>query len=504
MNRPNIKEITPKKVTSFINGNWIDPNENAKKIPIIHPADEQTVSVLYEADANEVKKAAETAKKTFESGAWSKASVEDRKSVLLSIKDLILENKEEIAELEVTNTGAPITQAYGRQIPRSAMNFEFFAEFISQASSPVFDQNPDYITYVRREPVGVAGLIAPWNAPMALATMKVAGAIAFGNSCILKPSELTPLGFVPFMNLLKKAGLPDGVVNMVNGRGNITGAAMTQEENIDVIAFTGGTETGRSIGSESGRTLKKILTELGGKSANIIFSDADFERALDAAMVAIFSNNGQQCLAGSRILVEKPIAKEFKKRFVKRVQSLRVGDPFDPNTEIGPLISKEQIEKVMSFSEKAEQSKDTKILCGGKRVKQIKQGYYFEPTVVEASDNQNAVCQEEIFGPFATILEFDGIDEALRIANDSEFGLVSYVWSTDIRKIMRAQADIRAGVVWVNTPLMRELRAPFGGYKNSGIGRDGGEWSRNLFTEEKTVSIPLTDFPIAKLGEINE
>ena len=182
MNRPNIKEITPKKVTSFINGNWIDPNENAKKIPIIHPADEQTVSVLYEADAKEVKKAAETAKKTFESGAWSKASVEDRKSVLLSIKDLILENKEEIAELEVTNTGAPIAQAYGRQIPRSAMNFEFFAEFISQASSPVFDQNPDYITYVRREPVGVAGLIAPWNAPMALATMKVAGAIAFGNS----------------------------------------------------------------------------------------------------------------------------------------------------------------------------------------------------------------------------------------------------------------------------------------------------------------------------------
>ena len=306
------------------------------------------------------------------------------------------------------------------------------------------------------------------------------------------------------MNLLKKAGLPDGVVNMVNGRGNITGAAMTQEENIDVIAFTGGTETGRSIGSESGRTLKKILTELGGKSANIIFSDADFERALDASMVAIFSNNGQQCLAGSRILVEKPIAKEFKKRFVKRVQNLRVGDPFDPNTEIGPLISKEQIEKVISFSEKAEQSKDTKILCGGKRVKQIKQGYYFEPTVVEASDNQNTVCQEEIFGPFATILEFDGIDEALRIANDSEFGLVSYVWSTDIRKIMRAQADIRAGVVWVNTPLMRELRAPFGGYKNSGIGRDGGEWSRNLFTEEKTVSIPLADFPITKLGEINE
>ena len=257
------------------------------------------------------------------------------------------------------NTGVPIAQVCGRQIPRSAMNFEFFAEFISQASSPVFDQNPDYITYVRREPVGVAGLIAPWNAPMALATMKVAGAIAFGNSCVLKPSELTPLGFIPFMNLLSKAGLPDGVVNMVNGRGGVTGAAMTQEEDIDLIAFTGGTETGRLIASEAGKTLKKTVTELGGKSANIIFSDADFERALDAALVAIFSNNGQQCLAGSRILVEKPIAKEFKKRFVERVHNLKIGDPYDKNTEIGPLISRNQNERVASFADAAEQSKNT-------------------------------------------------------------------------------------------------------------------------------------------------
>ena len=256
--------MTPKIVTSFIGGEWVEPNESSHKIKIIHPADEQHISTLYEADANEVSNAAETAKKTFDSGVWSNASVDDRKSVLLAIKDLIIENKEEIAEQEVMNTGAPITQAYGRQIPRSAMNFEFFAEFISQASSPVFDQNPDYITYVRREPIGVAGLIAPWNAPMALATMKIAGAIAFGNSCILKPSELTPLGFVPFMNLLKKAGLPDGVINMVNGRGSVTGTAITQNENIDVIAFTGGTETGRVIGAESGKTLKKIVSALGG------------------------------------------------------------------------------------------------------------------------------------------------------------------------------------------------------------------------------------------------
>ena len=501
MNQPNKKVITPKKVTSFINGKWIEPDESAHQIPVIHPADEAEVSTLYEANIEEVKLAAEAAKKTFESGAWSQASVEDRKAVLLRIKDLILENQEEIATLEVLNTGSPIAQAFGRQIPRSAMNFEFFAEFISQATSPVFDQNPNYMTYVRREPVGVAGLIAPWNAPMALATMKIAGAIAFGNSCILKPSELTPLGFVPFMNLLSRAGLPDGVINMVNGRGGITGAAMTQNNDIDLIAFTGGTETGRVIGSEAGKTLKKTVTELGGKSANIIFSDADFERALDAAMIAIFSNNGQQCLAGSRILIEKELAKEFKVKFVQRVKNLKVGDPFDLETEVGPLISGAQVEKVLSYAEHAKSSNETKILCGGKKPESFDKGFYFEPTVVEAKNNKTKVCQEEIFGPFATIVEFEGIEEAINIANDSEFGLVSYIWSSDINKIMKAQAEIKAGVIWVNTPLMRELRAPFGGYKNSGIGRDGGEWSRNLFTEEKTVSIPLRDFPIAKLGE---
>jgi acyl-CoA reductase-like NAD-dependent aldehyde dehydrogenase len=491
----------PEKVTSYIGGKWLDPKESSHQIPVIHPANENHVSTLYEADINEVKLASETAKKTFKSGIWSQASMEDRKAVLLRIKDLILENQEEIATLEVMNTGAPIAQAFGRQIPRSAMNFEFFAEFISQVTSPVFDQNPNYMTYVRREPVGVAGLIAPWNAPMALATMKVAGAIAFGNSCILKPSELTPLGFVPFMDLLSSAGLPEGVINMVNGRGEITGTAMTQNSDIDVIAFTGGTETGRVIGSEAGKTLKKTVTELGGKSANIIFSDADFDRALDAAMVAIFSNNGQQCLAGSRILVEKKVAKEFKDKFVQRVRNLRMGDPFDHKTEIGPLISKSQLERVLSFAEHAKNSSESNILCGGKRPESFDKGFYFEPTVVEVKNNQSRVCQEEIFGPFATIIEFDGIEEAISIANDSEFGLVSYVWSRDINKIMKAQAEIKAGVIWINTPLMRELRAPFGGFKNSGIGRDGGEWSRNLFTEEKTVSIPLKDFPIAKLGE---
>ena len=314
-----IKDMNiPREVTSFIGGQWMEPQGDAYQIPVIHPATEETVSILLEADEAEVAVAVKTAKDVFNTGVWSKASVDERKGVLLKIKDLVLANKDVIARMEVTNTGVPISQAYGRQIPRSAMNFEFFAEFISQVSSPVFDQNPNFITFIRREPVGVAGLIAPWNAPMALASMKLAGAIAFGNSCVLKPSELTPLGFIPFMELLSEAGLPDGVINMVNGRGHVTGAALTANEDVDVIAFTGGTETGRIISAKAGHTLKKTVTELGGKSANIIFADADYDRALDAALVAIFSNNGQQCLAGSRILVQRSIAENFTQDFVAR------------------------------------------------------------------------------------------------------------------------------------------------------------------------------------------
>ena len=489
----------PKSVTSYINGAWV-PAKGQEEIPIIHAGDETQVSTLYEADAEEVNQAVAQAKATFDSGIWSKAPVAERKKVLLKIRDLILTKKDILANFEVTHTGSPIAQAYGRHVPRAALNFEYFAEYISQASNPVFDQNPDYLTYVKRDPVGVAGLIAPWNAPLALASMKVASAIAFGNSCVLKPSELTPLSFVPFMDLLTEAGLPKGVVNMVNGRGPITGSALVAHPDVDIVAFTGGTETGRMIGAEAGRGLKKVVTELGGKSANIIFADADLERALDAALVAIFSNNGQQCLAGSRILLERSIADAFIDRFVARTKNLAMGDPFDQATEIGPLISEAQMNRVLSYAEQARATEGVEVLAGGKRADRFDRGYYVEPTVVKADNNALPVCQEEIFGPFATLLTFDDMDEALAIANDSQFGLVSYVWSQNIKTIMAATDALRAGIVWVNTPLTRELRAPFGGYKHSGVGRDGGDWSRDLFTEEKAVTIPTRDFPIARLG----
>jgi len=490
----------PETVTSFIGGSWVEARDAAHEIPIVHPADERQVGTLLEADADEVDRAVTAASDAFRAGSWSHASVGERKRVLLKIRDLIHANGDELVRREVLHTGVPISQARGRHILRTAMNFEFFAEFISQAAAPIFDQNPDYLTWVRREPAGVAGLIAPWNAPLALASMKLAGAIAFGNSCVLKPSEMTPLSFVTLMEIVREAGVPDGVVNLVNGRGPITGAALVEHPDVDVVAFTGGTATGRQIGAGAGAGLKKVVTELGGKSANIIFADADLDRALDAALLAIFSNNGQQCLAGSRILLQRSIADEFTAKFVARARNLRIGDPFDTATEIGPLISAAQRDRVLQHADSARAAADIEFLHGGRPWPEAERGFYVEPTVVRASHNSSPICQQEIFGPFATILTFDDFDEAIDIANDSEFGLVSYVWSRDLNTIMAATEALRAGVVWVNTSLTRELRAPFGGYKNSGVGRDGGEWSRALFTEEKTVTIPRRDFPIARLG----
>jgi 5-carboxymethyl-2-hydroxymuconic-semialdehyde dehydrogenase/aminomuconate-semialdehyde/2-hydroxymuconate-6-semialdehyde dehydrogenase len=490
----------PETITSFIGGAWAEPGTTAHAIPVVHPADERRVATLYEADATEVGRAVAAAAAAFRDGRWARAPVADRKRVLMKIRDLVRANRDELAHSEVMHTGVPITQAGGRHLERTALNFEFFAEFISQTHAPVFDQNPDYLTWVRREPVGVAGLIAPWNAPLALASMKLAGAIAFGNSCVLKPSEMTPLSFVKLMEIVREAGVPDGVVNLVNGRGPVTGAALVEHPGVDVVAFTGGTATGRQIGAAAGAGLVKIVTELGGKSANIVFADADLDRALDAALVAIFSNNGQQCLAGSRILLQRPIADEFTERFVARARKLRIGDPFDPRTEIGPLISAAQRERVLQHADAARAAGDIELLCGGRAWAGAERGFYVEPTVVRAANNAAPVCQQEIFGPFATILTFDDFDEAIAVANDTEFGLVAYVWSRDLNTVMAATEALRSGVVWVNTPLTRELRAPFGGYKNSGVGRDGGEWSRALFTEEKTVTVPRRAFPIARLG----
>jgi acyl-CoA reductase-like NAD-dependent aldehyde dehydrogenase len=352
---------------------------------------------------------------------------------------------------------------------------------------------------VTREPAGVAALVAPWNAPLALASMQIASCIAFGNTCISKPSEYTPLAVGRMVELLREAGLPDGVVNQVNGRGAVTGQALVSHPGIDRIAFTGGTATARAIMQSASTHLTPVHMELGGKSANIVFDDADLDRAVDGSLINIFSNNGQMCIAGSRVLVQRGIAERFIDQFESRTAKIRVGDPMDPATEVGPLAYEGHMEKVLSYVEIA-RSEGAEILRGGNRREDLGPGYFVEPAVVLVEDNGLRICQEEVFGPLASIQVFDEPEEAIGIANDSDFGLVGYAWTENLQLALKLQDSIRVGTVWINTPLARDLRAPFGGMKNSGIGRDGPRQCAGFFTEEKATIVPRTPPPMRKMG----
>jgi len=480
-------------VTSLIDGEPTRAKAGGEDFPVVNPANEAEISRLREADADEVDAAVRSARRAFDSGPWPKMDINERKDILYSIRDHLRKNSEELAYLECLNTGLPLQGVRGH-VQRMARNFEFFAEVASTMHGESYTQSKGYLTVVTREPKGVCAAIAPWNAPLALASMRVATVIPFGNTCVLKPSEYTPLSMRRMVEVFHEAGLPPGVVNLVNGRGAVTGNALVSHPDIDMIGFTGGTTTGRAIAATAGRNLKPIALELGGKSANIICESADIERALDGALAGIFGNNGQQCLAGSRILVQRSIADRFIERFVERARKIRLGDPMQASTEIGPLAFRQHMERVLSFVEVAK-ADGAKLLTGGRRAEQFAKGWYIEPTAVMAASNDARVCQEEIFGPFATFLTFETLDEAIRIANASKFGLVNYVWSEDLNTVMRCSREIRAGTVWVNTPMMRELRAPFGGYKESGIGRDGPTSSMDFCTELKATIIPI-DAPV--------
>jgi acyl-CoA reductase-like NAD-dependent aldehyde dehydrogenase len=488
----------PERVASLIAGERVGSRPGRHDLPVVYPATEETVSVLQEADAAEVDSAVTEARKAFDRGTWPRMHVDERKDVLYRIRDLVRAHAEELVHLECLNTGIPVHHVRGH-VARMARNFEFFAEVASTVAGEAYTQARGYLTYVTREPKGVAALIAPWNAPLALASMRLATCISFGNTCVLKPSEYTPLAVARLVELMHEAGLPPGVVNLVNGRGSVTGSALVSHPGIDMIGFTGGTHTGRAIMSAAGAQLKPCILELGGKSANIVTRHADLERALDGALVGIYANNGQQCLAGSRILVEREIADEFMARFVERTRRIRIGDPMLATTEVGPLCFAAHLERVLGYVEVAK-ADGARLLTGGRRAPGFERGFYMEPTAVLAPDNRARVCQEEIFGPFATFLIYDTLEDAIRIANDSPFGLVSYVWSQDLGEVMRVSREVRAGTVWVNTPMMRELRAPFGGYKQSGIGRDGPTSSVEFFTELKATTIPIDPVTVPRLG----
>lgn len=468
-------------------------------IDVVNPATEAVISVLREDSAEDVDRAVRAARFAFEEGPWSRMDLVERRRVLLRALDHVRAHAEELAYIDCLDTGVPLWDIRGRKIARVIENFEFFLEVAATAAGETYQQNSKYLTYVTREAVGVAAIIAPWNSPMSLASMQIAPALAFGNCCVIKPSEHTPVSLHRLVALLIEGGLPPGVVTLVNGRGPVTGAALVGHPGVDLVKFIGGTETGRHIMAAAAMGLKHVGLELGGKSANIVFEDADPEDALNGALLGIYSNNGQQCLAGSRILVQRSIADDFIARFAARAAKIRVGDPLDPRTEVGPLAFRQHYERVLSYVETAK-AEGAELVVGGGRAPGLDKGFYFAPTAVRAPDNRARVCQEEIFGPFGSFLVFDTVDEAVSIANDTKFGLVGYLWSNDVRKVMAVSQRVRAGTIWVNTPLVREVRAPFGGFKESGIGRDSMQASMDFYTEQKTTTLPIQPIELRRLG----
>ena len=494
-------EVTlPEVITGHVDGATISVRDGAIRHPVRFPGTGEQISSLQEDDPEAVGKAIECARSHFQGGAWSGASTTTQQSIFRRAATLIRQHAETLGLLECLCAGLPSSHLASRQVPRAADNLDFFADYIGVMAGETFEQLPGYQTSVTRQPAGVAALFAPWNAPLALASMQIASSLAFGNTCVLKPSEFTPLSILKLVVLMEEAGLPPGTINIVNGSGSVTGAALASSPHVDRIAFTGGGTTARQVMTAAATNLTPVHFELGGKSANIVFDDADIERALDGSLVNIFSNSGQICIAGARILVQRGIAERFIEAFVARTQALIVGNPLEAQTEVGPMAFKAHWLRVLNHIERAKLEGAT-LLCGGEARTDLGDGYFIAPTVFQVTNNRLSLCQEEVFGPVVSIQVFDDDDEALSIANDSRFGLVGYCWTSSLARAQAFQQKVDAGTLWINTSLARDLRAPFGGFKDSGIGRDGPRQAAEFFTEEKATITALGNTPIRKLGQ---
>lgn len=479
-----------KKILNYINDELIEP-QSGQYLDNESPVDGTVYSLVPDSDSQDAEAAIQAAKEAFPS--WSGLSKQERHDHLMRLSNGIKNRFEELVAAESYDNGKPEWLARLVDIPRASTNIEFFATASLHYASELHDMDGQALNYTLRKPVGVVGCISPWNLPIYLLTWKIAPALAAGNTVVAKPSEVTPMTAHLLGEICQEVGFPKGVLNIVHGLGHKVGDAITRHPDTPIISFTGGTITGAKIAEVAAPMFKKLSLELGGKNPNIIFADADFDLAVEMAVKASFSNQGQICLCGSRLFVEKPIYDRFKAAFVERTKALKVGDPKEADSNLGAVVSKGHMESILAKIEIAKKEGGT-ILCGGERVVlsgDLKEGYYVAPTIIEGLDYQCQTNQEEIFGPVVTITPFETEAEVLAMANSTKYGLAGSVFTQDISKGHRVAAHIDSGIVWINTWLLRDLRIPFGGMKNSGVGREGGFKSLQFFTEEKNVCLKI-------------
>ncbi len=475
-------------IQNYTGGEWYAA-QSGEYLDNYQPATGKVYSRLPDSDARDVELAVEAARKAWPH--WSKCGVQERFQVLMRVADLIERDLETFARAESADSGKALSLARSVDIPRAVANFRFFATAILHFSSEAHPMEGEAVNFTLRQPLGIVGCISPWNLPLYLFTWKIAPALATGNCVIAKPSELTPMTAYLLTKVCAEAGLPAGVLNILHGLGGKVGQAIVEHPDIKAISFTGGTATGRSIAQTAAPMFKKLSLELGGKNPVLIFADAPFEEMLNTTVRSSFSNNGQICLCGSRIYIQRPIYERFREAFVERVKALRVGDPEAPETNQGALVSQQHLEKVTSYIRLA-QEEGGKILCGGQKVElpgELAGGYYLQPTVIEGLPIGCRTNQEEIFGPVVTIAPFDTEEEGLALANGTNYGLAATVWTNDLMRAHRVAEHLHFGIVWVNCWMLRDLRTPFGGVRQSGVGREGGLEALRFFTEPKNVCI---------------
>jgi aminomuconate-semialdehyde/2-hydroxymuconate-6-semialdehyde dehydrogenase len=474
-------------IENYINGELVAPVEG-KYLDNYNPSKGEVYSQIPNSQANDVEKAVKAASEAFPE--WSKTPKNERSKILVRLANLIDENLEELAKAEAMDNGKPYSLATRVDIPRASANIRFFATAILHNASESHHMEEGFTNFTLNHPLGVVGCISPWNLPLYLFTWKIAPAIASGCTVVAKPSEVTPMTAYLFSKLCIEAGIPKGVLNIVHGLGAHAGDAIVSHPKVKAISFTGGTATGKIIGRKAADSFKKTSLELGGKNPNIIFADCDFDKMLSTTLHSSFANQGQICLCGSRIFIEKPIYEKFKTALVEKLKTHTVGDPFNKETRMGALVSEDHLNKVLGYVKLAEEEGGT-VLFGGNRltIAGSENGYYMEPTVIEGLDYNCRTNQEEIFGPVVTLTPFETEEEVLEYANSTQYGLAATVWTENLSRAHRVSQELESGIVWVNCWLVRDLRTPFGGVKNSGLGREGGFRALEFFTEPKNVCI---------------